>query len=83
MPTAAAERGWGDTVGAWAAFFVLRGLGLGMGGGLQNWIGEEGVDRPDVVFCVACRGGRAGSAGRLDLHWSSSGIDHDTDIDGG
>ena len=46
MPTATAatERGWSDTVGAWAAFFVLRGLGLGMGGGLQSWIGEEGVD---------------------------------------
>ena len=31
-------------MGLGAAFFVLRGLGLGKGGGLQNWIGEEGVD---------------------------------------
>ena len=27
-------------------------------------------------------GGEAGPSGRLDLHWFSSGIDHDTDIDG-
>jgi hypothetical protein len=43
----------------------------------RGWVADQ-----DVVFCVACRGGRAGSAGRLDLHWFSSGIDHDTDIDG-
>jgi hypothetical protein len=36
--------GGATRLGLGAAFFVLRGLGLGMGGGLQSWIGEEGVD---------------------------------------
>jgi hypothetical protein len=62
--------------------FVLQGLGLGVDGGLQNRSGKRMGCWPDVVFCVAGRVVKRGSARRLDLHWFSSGIGHDTDIDG-
>ena len=65
--------GWG--------VFVFMGLGLGVGGQIacMDWRREL------LNGCCLLRGltgGHGGPSRRLDLHWFSSGIGHDTNIDG-
>ena len=61
---------------------VLMGLGLAVGEGIAKMdLRRELLSRCCLLRGVAGRG--AGPSGRLDLHWISSGIGHDTDIDGG
>ena len=74
--------GGATQIGSWPGDLTLMGLGLGVG----EVIAKVDLRRELLNRCCHLRGlaGRgAGPSGRLDLHWFSSGIGHDTDIDGG
>ena len=74
--------GGATRLGSELGLFVLRGLELQVGRVLRYCTCEEDGLLAGCCLLRGLAGRDSGPAERLDVHWFSSGIGHDTDIDG-